>query len=127
FHGTGETQPTDYFLSWLIPTNDYIGNSLSANLIRQFSVKAKEKHSDIPQSDNYQVGRLNNYGDGGYSKDYYKYLGFQGSYTLEFCQYFKYKPNYKGFEPDIMRLGVEFQVNFLRHALFNYIQSYNQK
>lgn len=126
FHGVVQSDPKLYNMFWIISKSSELGQSCANVLYKELSVKFKEKSSLIPQTDDYFVGSCNNTVGRGDAAVQYKELGATYACTFEVSQNFRFNPNFKGFDTDVMTFGMEGLVNMLRVYTDNFIDEYNQ-
>lgn len=126
FHGTVQSDPKKYNMVWIISQGTELGQSSANLLIKELSIKYKDKSNLIPQSDDYYIGTSNNYKGSGRTANSMSFLGAQYACTFEVCQNFRFNPNFKGFDKEAMTFGVESLTNMVRVYLSNFIDEYNQ-
>lgn len=125
FHGTPQADPKNYDMVWIINKGSELGQSCSNVLIKELSVKFKEKSTLIPQTDDYFVGTSNNFSGEGQAGTQYKQLGATYGCTFEVAQNFRFDSNFKGFDSNAMTFGLEAFVNFLRVYIDAFIDEFN--
>lgn len=126
FHGSVQSDTKSYNMVWIVSQGTELGQSCANVLIKELSIKYKDKSNLIPQSDDYYIGTSNNYMASGRTSNSLNYLGCQYACTFEVAQNFRFDPDFKGFDTNAMTFGVESLANMIRVYLYNFISEYNQ-